>query len=135
MGGRQGGGEGGGGQVIKELPWEELGLTDQGTFVTATKVIWRGTGRRVEVVVENVRDKERLPRAEFVPDEASAVRVVMDYPVDPGFYPSDALNRVRGLRDELSGEATLVWFAHFLSEERETDLSNLVVIHYVLARD
>ena len=121
--------------VIKDLLWEELGLTDQGTFVTATKVIWRGTGRRVEVVVENVRDKERLPRAEFVPDEAGAVRVVMDYPVDPGFYPSDALNRVRGLRDELSGEATLVWFAHFLSEERKTDLSNLVVINYVLERD
>jgi hypothetical protein len=122
-------------RVIKDLLWEELGLADQGTFVTATKLIWRGTGRRVEIVLGNARDKERLPQAEFVPDEADAVRIVMDYPVDSGFYPSDALNRVRGLRDELSGQATLVWFAHHLSQERETDLSDLVVVNYVLERD
>jgi hypothetical protein len=122
-------------RVIKDLLWEELGLADQGTPLTATKLIWRGTGRRVEVVLENVRDKERLPQAEFVPDEAGAIRVVMDYPVDPGFYPSDALDRVWGLRDELSGQATLVWFAHYLSPQRLTDLSNLVVVNYVLEPD
>jgi len=121
--------------MIKDLLWDELGLADLGTFVTATKVIWRGTTRRVEVLVENVRDRERLPRAKFAPEEADAVRVVMDYPVEPGFYPSDALKRVRDLREELSGEHTLVWFAHHLSEERKTDLSNLVVINYVLERD
>jgi hypothetical protein len=121
--------------VIKDLLWEELGLADQGADVTATKLIWRGTGRRVEVVLESARDKERLPEEEFVPGEAGAVRVVMDYPVDPGYYPADALNRVRGLRDKLSGQATLVWFAHHLSQERQTDLSQLVVIDYVLAGD
>jgi len=121
--------------VIKELLWEELGLADQGMHLTATKLIWRGTGRRVEVVVEHAGDKERLPRAEFAPGEAGAVRLVLDYPVDPGFYPYDALNRVRGLRDELSGEATLVWFAHHFSDERNADLSNLVVINYLLERD
>jgi hypothetical protein len=122
-------------RVIKDLLWEELGLADQGAHVTATKLIWRGTGRRVEVVLETARDQERLPQEEFVPGEAGAIRVVMDYPVDPGFYPADALNRVRGLRDELSGPATLVWFAHHLSQERQTDLSHLVVVDYVLAGD
>jgi hypothetical protein len=122
-------------RVIRDLLWEELGLADQGTHLTATKLIWRGTGRRVEVVLENARDKERLPQTEFVPGQAGAVRVVMDYPVDPGFYPSDALNRVRGLRQELSGPATLVWFAHQLSQQRTTDLSSLVVVSYVLERD
>jgi len=121
--------------VIKDLLWEELGLADQGALVTAVKLIWRGTGRRVEVVLENARDKERVPREEFVPGEEGAVRVVLDYPVDPGFYPADALNRVRDLRDELSGQATLVWFAHHLSQERLTDLSHLVVVDYVLAGD
>ena len=33
------------------------------------------------------------------------------------------------------GKPRCVWFAHFLSEERKTDLSNLVVINYVLERD
>jgi len=122
-------------RVVKDLLWEELGLADQGTSVAVTKLIWRGTGRRVEVVLENVRDKERLPQAEFAPGEAGTVRVVMDYPVDPGFNPSDALNRVRGLRDELNGPATLVWFAHHLSQPREADLSNLVVVNYVLEQD
>jgi hypothetical protein len=122
-------------RVIKDLLWGELGLADQGTHLTATKLIWRGTGRRVEIVLGNTRDKERLPQAEFVPDEAGAIRIVMDYPVDPGFYPSDALNRVRRLRDGLSGPATLVWFAHYLSPECKTDLSDLVVVNYVLERD
>jgi hypothetical protein len=122
-------------RVVRDLLWEELGLADQGTLVAATKLIWRGTGRQVEVVLENVRDKERLPQAEFVPDAAGAVRVVMDYPVDPGFHPSDALNRVRGLRDELSRPATLVWFAHHLSREGEADLSNLVMVNYALGQD
>jgi hypothetical protein len=122
-------------RVIKDLLWEELGLAGQDTFVTETKLIWRGTGRRVEIVLGNVRDEERLPQSEFVPDEAGAIRIVMDYPVDPGFYPSDALNRVRGLRDQLSGRATLVWFAHHLSQECKTDLSDLVVVNYVLERD
>ena len=45
------------------------------------------------------------------------------------------MNRVHELRDELGEEDTLVWFPHFLSEERKTDLSNLVVINYVLERD
>jgi hypothetical protein len=86
-------------------------------------------------VLGNVRDEERLPQSEFVPDEAGAIRIVMDYPADPGFYPPDALNRVRGLRDQLSGQATLVWFAHHLSQECKTDLSDLVVVNYVLERD
>jgi hypothetical protein len=122
-------------RVIKDLLREELGLAGQDTFVTETKLIWRGTGRRVEIVLGNVRDEERLPQSEFVPDEPGAIRIVMDYPVDPGFYPSDALNRVRGLRDQLSGQATLVWFAHHLSQECKTDLSDLVVVSYVLERD
>jgi hypothetical protein len=82
-----------------------------------------------------VRDEEWLPPSEFVPDQAGAIRIVMDYPVDPGFYPSDALRRVRGLRDQLSGQATLVWFAHHLSQECKTDLSDLVVVNYVLEGD
>jgi hypothetical protein len=122
-------------RVIKALQWEELGLADQGTHLTATKLIWRGTGRRVEVVLESARDEERLPQAAFVPDEAGAVRVVMDYPLDPGFFPSDALARARGLRDELSGQATVVWFAHHLSQQRKADLSHLVVVDYVLETD
>jgi hypothetical protein len=122
-------------RVIKDLLWSELGLTDQGAFVTATKVIWRGTPRRVEVVVDTVRDKERMPRAQFSPEEPGAIRVVLNFPFDTGHYPVDALNRVRGDRDELGGQPTLVWLAHWLSEERSSDLGDLVRINYVLERD
>ena len=122
-------------RVIKDLLWSELGLTDQGAFVTATKVIWRGTPRRVEVVVDTVRDKERMPRAQFSPEEPGALRVVLNFPFDTGHYPSDALNRVRGIREELSGQPTLVWLANWLSEDRSSDLGDLVRIGYVLERD
>jgi hypothetical protein len=121
--------------VIKELLWEELGLADQGTHRDRDQADLAGHRAPGRGADGKRPGQGAVPRAEFAPGEAGAVRVVMDYPVDPGFYPSDALNRVRGLRDELSGPATLVWFAHHLSRSATTDLSNLVVINYVLERD
>jgi hypothetical protein len=123
-------------RVTRELLWEELGLTDHDEFVTTTKVVWRGTGRRVEVVLDNVRDRDRLATSRFGPDEPGSLRVILDFPFDEGtFSPADDLNRVRRLQEDMAGEPTLVWLAHFLSEDRKADLSNLVRINYVLDRD
>ncbi len=51
-------------RLVKELLWEELKLNDEGAFETRTKVIWRGTAAPVDVLMDNVRDEERMPSSE-----------------------------------------------------------------------
>jgi hypothetical protein len=120
-------------RLLKDLLWVELGLTDVGAFETQTAVIWRGTSRTVDVVLDNVFDRDRMPSARFAADPGT-IRVVMDLPFDDGHYPSDHRNRVRELRGQLD-EYTVVWLAHFLSDDRKADLSSLIRIDYILQRD
>ena len=122
-------------KMIKDLMWEELKLTDDGAFETQTKVVWRGTARAVDLLMDNVRDRDRMPSAKFSTDPGT-LRVVLDFPFDEGNHsPADDILRVHDLQAQLGDEATLVWLPHFLSEDRKADLSNLVVINHVLERD
>ncbi len=122
-------------KVLKDLLWEELQLADEATFDSQTKVIWRGTGRAVDVLLDNVRDRDRVPSSKFEADPGT-IRVVFDYPVDDAtFAPQDDINRVHDLQVQFEDETTLVWVAHFLSEARRSDLSSLVRINHVLERD
>jgi hypothetical protein len=119
--------------LLKDLLWPELGLTDTGAFETHAMVVWRGTARNVDVVLDNVFDRDRMPSARFAADP-DTIRLVMDLPFDDGHYPSDHRNRVNELRGQLD-EHTIVWLAHFLSDDRKADLSSLIRINYILQRD
>jgi hypothetical protein len=122
-------------RLVREMIWAELGLADDGTFETRTNVIWRGTARPVDVLMDNVRDDERMPSGSFQPDPGT-IRMVIDYPFDAGnFSPADDVNRVRRLQAQLGDEDTLIWLPHFLSDDRKADMSALIVINYVLERD
>jgi hypothetical protein len=122
-------------KVLKDLLWAELELTDEGTFETQAKVVWRGTGRVIDVLIDNVRDRDRAPSSKFVADPGT-IRVVFDYPVDDAtFSPQDDINRVFQLKGQFEDETTLIWLPHFLSEARRSDLSSLVRINHVLERD
>lgn len=122
-------------KLVKDLLWDELKLTDEGTFETQARVVWRGTARTVDVLMDNVRDRDRVPSARFQADP-DTLRMIVDYPFDEGNYsPADDILRIHELQDQLGDQATLVWLPHFLAEERLIDLSNLVVINYVLERD
>jgi len=55
-------------RLVRELVWKDLGLADEGTFETHAEVTWRGTSRPVDVLMDNVRDEERMPSARFQPD-------------------------------------------------------------------
>jgi hypothetical protein len=122
-------------KLVKDLIWGELKLTDQGTFETQARVIWRGTVRTVDVLMDNVRDRDRVPSARFHADP-STLRMIVDYPFDEGNHsPADDILRIHELQEQLGDQTTLAWLPHFLSEERLIDLSNLVVINYVLERD
>jgi hypothetical protein len=122
-------------KLLRDLLWDELKLADEGTFDTQTKVIWHGTSRVVDVLLDNVRDAERVPSNRFGADPGT-IRVVFDYPVDEAtFSPQDDINRVHELQNQLEDEDTLIWLANFLSEARRSDLSSLVRINYALERD
>jgi hypothetical protein len=122
-------------RLVTDMLWTELGLTDDGAFKTQARITWRGTGRLVDVLMDNVRDKERMPSAQFEPDPGT-IRLVIDYPFDEDNHPpAEDVRRVHELKAQLSDVDTLVWLPHFLSGDRLADLSALIVINYVLERD
>jgi hypothetical protein len=122
-------------KLVRDLVWHELKLTDDGGFETRAKVVWRGTARTVDVLMDNVRDEERMPSTRFQADP-DTIRVIVDYPFDTGnFGPAEDVNRVHELQAKLGDGDTLVWLPHFLSEDRKADLSALIVINYLLERD
>ena len=122
-------------RLVRDLVWDELKLNDEGSFDTRTVVVWRGTARFVDVLMDNVRDRDRVPNAKFQPDPGT-IRLVIDYPWDEGNNaPADDVLRVHELQAQLGDEDTLIWLPHFLSDERKSDLSTLIVINYVLERD
>lgn len=121
-------------KLVRDLLWKELRLSDDGTFDTRAQVVWRGTARTVEVLMDNVCDDVRMPPRRFQPDPGT-IRMIIDYPFDAGGrYPADDVRRVRDLQAD-SDEDTIVWLPHFLSEDRVGDLSTLIVINYLLERD
>ena len=117
------------------MVWAELNLKDEGAFETRTSVTWRGTSRAVEVLMDNVNDPDRMPIRRFQPDPGM-IRVIIDYPFDEGDrFPADDVRRVHEISGQLGEEDTIVWLPHFLSDDRKTDLSTLIVINYLLERD
>jgi len=122
-------------RIVRELVWAELSLKDEGAFETRTSVTWRGTGRVVEVLMDNVSDADRMPTRRFQADPGT-IRMIIDYPFDEADrFPADDVRRVHELSGQLDEEDTIVWLPHFLSDDRKTDLSTLIVINYLLERD
>jgi hypothetical protein len=122
-------------RLVRDLLWEELKITDDGAFETRATVTWRGTARTVEVLMENASDPDRMSIRRFAANPAT-IRMILDYPFDEGGrFPSDDVIRVNQVRLQLGDEDTLVWLPHFLSDERISNLSDLIVINYLLERD
>ncbi|MBO0801657.1 MAG: phage resistance protein [Nocardiopsaceae bacterium] len=122
-------------KLVRGLLWKELGLTDDGGFDTRKEIIWRGTARTVEVLMDNVCDHVRMPVRRFQPDPGT-IRMIIDYPFDVGNrFPADDIRRVGEVQAEVGDADTIIWLPHFLSEDRIGDLSTLIVINYLLERD
>jgi hypothetical protein len=122
--------------LVRELLWKELRLSGENTFEQSAEVAWRGTARRVDVLLENVRDRERMPSLRFQPDP-DTIRLLIDYPWDDAnFSPADDLRRIHTeLQPQLGNVPTIFWLPHFLSDRRKEDLATLIAINYALERD
>ncbi|WP_432558174.1 DUF6079 family protein [Granulicoccus sp. GXG6511] len=125
--------------LVTELVLAELGLGHLAPDALGTyrdKVIWRGTGRTVEVLFGNVRDTDWLYDDHFKPAETDAWRLIIDHPFDlVGHSPGEDQQRLDRLVSRGQTAQTLVWVPHFLAEEKHRELRRLVVLDWVLARD
>lgn len=112
---------------VREMLFNELGVTDANDMFATYPVLWRGTRREVEVLYENVRELSD----EKLRGRAGTWTVVIDFPFDDQkFTPADDLAR---LADYKGGDTqTLVWMPSFFSDKAQHDLGRLVVLDYIL---
>lgn len=112
---------------IRDMLFEQLGISDDGSLFTRYAFQWRGTRREVELLYENVREMsdERLR------GRSGGWTVVLDFPFDEANRsPNDDIAR---LNDYAGGSArTLVWLPAFLSPKALHDLGRLVILDHIL---
>ncbi len=115
---------------IRELLYDELGISDADGLFQTHDFAWRGTRRRAEVVYGNVRE---LADEQFQA-RGDLWRVVIDFPFDPEPHhtPQDDVARAEGLKGQGRATRTLVWIPSFLSQAALKDLGTLVVLDHVL---
>lgn len=112
---------------VREMLFEQLGVTDTNDMFATYPVLWRGTRREVEVLYENVREMSD----EKLRGRPGTWTVVIDFPFDDQKYtPADDLARLAAYRGD--DTQTLVWMPSFFSAKAQHDLGRLVVLDYIL---
>jgi hypothetical protein len=120
-------------RTVKELLFGDIGIDTATTTVLAPEYnwLWRGTPRRAEVLLHNVRQcsDDNLRSSDGV------WRVVVDYPFDENetCSPSDDRARVEKFRDLGESARTVVWIPSFLNERALGDLGRLGALNHVLS--
>lgn len=117
-------------RYVREMLYDQLGISSQDTFTLEHKLIWRNTPRYCEVVYGNVR---KLPDSALRP-HGDVWKLIIDYPFDdPPHGPRDDISRLQQFVDDNpSGCRTVAWVPSFLSSQSQKDLGLLVIIEYVL---
>ncbi len=112
---------------VREMLFEQLGVTDTNDMFATYPVLWRNTRREVEVLYENVREMSD----EKLRGRPGTWTVVIDFPFDdPKFTPADDLARLAAYRGD--DTQTLVWMPSFFSAKAQHDLGRLVVLDHIL---
>lgn len=121
-------------RYVKEWLLGELGLRDTGEILLARDHTWRGTRRRVGVVVGNVRNSQDLADDLFEPGPGEDVRIVFDYPFDEeGHSPIEDVQRVRRLRERGKDGPVVCWLPSFVSDEVRLNLKTILGMKYLTA--
>ena len=123
-------------RTVKDLVFDELGVVIEQSLLEGVqhRFVWRGTKRSVDVVFGNVRDTATLPD-DALRSSGERWKVVVDYPFDAGFTPTDDLERLDRWRSQHGQTDTVCWIPAFFSSSLQRDLGKLVVIDHVLAGD
>jgi hypothetical protein len=119
-------------ELIRSIISEELHLPADTLVGRQISHVWRGHKRIVTVRFGNVRDEQDVLDSDLIHDDADW-RVIIDFPYDTGEYsPAYDLRRLEGLRDPAHSSNTIAWVPNFLSEARQKDLGQLVLLEYLL---
>ncbi len=120
-------------RTVKELLFGDIGI-DTATatmFAPEYSWSWRGSARRAEVLLHNVR----LCSDDNLRPGDGVWRVAIDYPFDEDdtSSPSDDRARVDKFRDLGESVRTVVWLPSFHNERALDDLARLGVLNHVLS--
>lgn len=120
-------------RTVKDLLFGDIGIDTVTMTVLAPEYgwLWRGTPRRAEVLLHNVR---QCSDDNFRPSDG-VWRVVIDYPFDEDetCSPSDDRARVDQFRERGESERTIVWIPSFLNDRALGDLARLGILNHVLS--
>lgn len=117
-------------RTVKDLLFKDLSIEAQNIFAPEYSWLWRGTQRKAELLLQNVRE---LPLDNFRP-HVEGWRVIIDFPFDEeGHTPADDRARVQEFRDGGESTRTLVWLPSFLNDRALSDLGRLVTLNHVLS--
>ncbi|QCO67005.1 phage resistance protein [Luteimonas yindakuii] len=119
-------------RLVKDLLFGEIGI-DASTALLAPEYswLWRGTPRRTEVLLQNVRE---LTDESMRPGDG-VWRLLIDYPFDedPARTPADDRARLQTFRERAESVRTIAWIPSFLNERALDDLGRLVILNHVLS--
>lgn len=119
-------------ELVRKLIADELGLPPDNLVGRTLDHVWRGHKRTVTVKFGNVRDDADVLDSDLVHSDTEW-RVVIDFPYDTGDHsPADDVARLRKLREGGRTANTIAWIPNFLSEARQKDLGDLVILEYLL---
>lgn len=119
-------------ELVRKLIADELGLPPDNLVGRTLDHVWRGHKRTVTVKFGNVRDDTDVLDSDLVHSDTEW-RVVIDFPYDSGDHsPADDVARLRKLREGGRSAHTIAWIPNFLSDPRQKDLGDLVILEYLL---
>jgi len=122
-------------ELVKALVTDSLGLAldpQDALGAQRHRLVWRGSGREVDLVFGNVRDSSWLTDDHFRA-RPQAWRVVIDVPFDEaGHSSAEDVDRLDRLIAGNFASRTLVWLPRFFSAERMRDVRRLVILNWLL---
>ncbi|WLD15127.1 phage resistance protein [Planctellipticum variicoloris] len=115
---------------VRQMLFDQLGVTGDGEFEQFHEFLWRNTPRRAEILFKNIRE---LP-ASSLQNSSDDWKLVIDFPFDEaGRTPRDDLSVLQNfLQSHPEGTKTLCWVPSFFSADAQKDLGMLVILEYVL---
>jgi hypothetical protein len=116
---------------VREMLFEQLGISDHNEFFLHYEFPWKNTKRSCEILFRNIRE---LPDASL-DNTSDDWKLIIDYPFDDGGHgPADDLARIRKYDSEQpDGSKTVCWVPTFFSDDAKKDLGLLVVLDHILS--
>jgi len=119
-------------ELIRKLIADELGLPPDNLVGRTLEHVWRGHKRPVTVKFGNVRDESDVLDSDLIHSDPEW-RAIIDFPYDADNHsPADDVARLRKLRESGRSANTITWIPNFLSDARQKDLGDLVILEYLL---